>query len=77
MFHPVGCKEVTEFCSRNSGQLSKPTCSGRPCGANNYLSAVIVLLEVVIFITRTSGHFEWMLNTTSSIFPMTGPAKSM
>ena len=54
--------------------MSKTSCSGNPNLANLSRSFVMVLLEVVVDIVNTSGHFECASTITSNVLPLTGPA---
>ena len=65
-FTPLLARNCLNSSEINCGPLSDTNCRG----------IVPVARVVVDTIGKTSGHFEWASKTTSSIFPLTGPAKS-
>ena len=49
--------------------LSDMICSGSPCAENMTLNISIALVEVVVDITKASGHFECTSTATKNIVP--------
>ena len=75
-FTPFIRRKASSSSDTNCGPLSDINCSGNPYLAKVSRSLVIVLFAVVLDIVYTSSHLECASVITSSICPLTGPAKS-
>ena len=74
---PLRLINVANSSDENLLPLSDTICAGIPLRENIDPRTSIVFVDVVVFISTISGHFEWASTNTKNILSRNGPAKSM
>ena len=76
MLDTIALQECLNSVEVNCGPLSDANCSGSLYEENSCLRSLTLARAVIVLISMTSGHFEWVSTTIRNYRPKNGPAKS-